>query len=49
MPVPAITIVSNRPALPSGYTSPKPMVVIVMNVMNSASSNVAPCSAQMRR
>jgi len=44
MPLAAMPIVSSRPSVPSGCTSPKPMVVMVMKVMNNASSQVPPRS-----
>ena len=42
-------MVNTRPAESSGFTSPYPMVVIVVKVMNSASSQVPPMADQSQR
>ena len=42
-------MVKIRPAPSSGFTSPYPMVVIVVTVMKSASSQVPPIPRQSQR
>ncbi len=42
-------MVKTRPGESSGFTSPYPMVVIVVMVMNRASSHVPPMPRQSQR